>query len=169
MSKLYIMMGIPGSGKSTWCEENISNKDNYVSRDRVRFGLLKAGDNYFAKENEVYKEFINIIDKKLMTYNEVYVDQTSLNSGARRKLIRSLQIKPDEIHVIWLKTPLQKSLLQNAKRKGLERVPDHSIIQMYGRLERPTWSEGIKYLHIIENNKETIVDLEEEANKEWTL
>ncbi len=169
MSKLYIMMGIPGSGKSTWCEENISNKDSYVSRDRVRFGLLKAGDNYFSKENEVYKEFINIIDKKLMTYNEVYVDQTSLNSGARRKLIRSLQIKPDEIHVIWLKTPLQKSLLQNAKRKGLERVPDHSIIQMYGRLERPTWSEGIKYLHIIENNKETIVDLEEEANKEWTL
>lgn len=169
MSKLYIMMGIPGSGKSTWCEENISNKNTYVSRDRVRFGLLKPGDNYFAKENEVYKEFISIIDKKLMTYNEVYVDQTSLNSGARRKLIRSLQIKPDEIHVIWLKTPLQKSLLQNAKRKGLERVPDHSIIQMYGRLERPTWSEGIKYLHIIENNKETIVDLEEEANKEWTL
>lgn len=169
MSKLYIMMGIPGSGKSTWCEENISNKNTYVSRDRVRFGLLKPGDNYFAKENEVYKEFISIIDKKLMTYNEVYVDQTSLNSGARRKLIRSLQIKPDEIHVIWLKTPLQKSLLYNAKRKGLERVPDHSIIQMHGRLERPTWSEGIKYLHIIENNKETIIDLEEEANKEWTL
>lgn len=169
MSKLYIMMGIPGSGKSTWCEENISNKDNYVSRDRVRFGLLKAGDSYFSKENEVYKEFVNIINRKLMTNKEVYVDQTSLDSRARRKLLNSLQVKPDEVHVIWLKTPLQKSLLYNAKRKGLERVPDHSIIQMHSRLERPTWSEGIKYLHIIENGKETVIDLEAEANKEWIL
>ena len=169
MSKLYIMMGIPGSGKSTWCEKNISNKDSYVSRDRIRFGLLKPGDNYFAKENEVYREFINLIDKKLMTYNEAYVDQTSLNSGARRKLIRSLQTKPDEIHVIWLKTSLQKSLFQNAKRQGLERVPDDSIRQMCNNLEKPTWAEGVKYLHIIEDEKETIIDLEAEANKEWIL
>lgn len=162
MSKLYIMMGIPGSGKSTWCKKNISNKDTYVSRDRVRFGLLNPGDNYFAKENEVYRNFIGMINERLAKYNEAYVDQTSLNSGARRKLIRSLQIKPDEIHVIWLKTSLQKSLLQNAKRQGLERVPDNSVISMYNSLERPSWEEGIKYLHIIENDNEEIIDLEKE-------
>ena len=40
---------------------------------------------------------------------------------------------------------------------------------MYGRLEKPTWSEGVKYLHIISQGKEEIIDLEKEALEEWSL
>lgn len=163
MSKLYIMMGIPGSGKSTWCKQHIKETDGYVSRDKIRFKLVNPNEPYFSKEKEVYREFIEQIDKQLLRRKNVYVDQTSLDSRARRKMITSLHTKPDEIHVIWLNTSLQQSLLNNAKRKGVERVPDESIIQMFGRLERPSWEEGIKYLHIIENFKEKeIIDLEKE-------
>ena len=170
MSKLYIMMGTPGSGKSTWCAKHINfQKDVYISRDSIRFSLLAADEPYFSHENQVYKEFINKINIALSHEENVYADQTSLDSRARKKLINSLSQKPDEIHVIWIKTPLNECLRYNSKRTGLERVPEQSIIQMYHKQERPTWSEGIKYLHIIENEKEEIVDLEKEALEEWSL
>ena len=66
MSKLYIMMGIPGSGKSTWCRHNIKDTDAYVSRDKIRFGLVNPNEPYFSKENQVYQEFINTIERKLV-------------------------------------------------------------------------------------------------------
>lgn len=169
MSKLYIMMGIPGSGKSTWCQHHMKDTDAYVSRDRIRFGWVNPNEPYFSKEKQVYQEFIDTIEKNLKTHNNVYADQTSLDSRARRKLITSLHIQPEEIHIIWLNTPVEVCLKYNALRKGIEKVPEQSIIQMFGRLEKPTWSEGVKYLHIIENGKETIIDLEAEANKEWIL
>ena len=169
MSKLYIMMGIPGSGKSTWCRHNIKDTDAYVSRDKIRFGLVNPNEPYFSKENQVYQEFINTIERKLVKYKNVYADQTSLDSRARRKLITSLHIKPEEIHVIWLNTPMETCLKYNAIRKGVEKVPEQTIRQMYGRLEKPTWSEGVKYLHIISQGKEEIIDLEKEALEEWSL
>jgi predicted kinase len=38
MSTLYMMVGIPGSGKSTFAK---TLKGKYVSRDEVRFKLLQ--------------------------------------------------------------------------------------------------------------------------------
>ena len=93
MSKLYIMMGIPGSGKSTWCRHNIKDTDAYVSRDKIRFGLVNPNEPYFSIDIQVYQEFINTIERKLVKYKNVYADQTSLDSRARRKLITSLHIK----------------------------------------------------------------------------
>ena len=59
--KLIIMSGAPGCGKSTYarkyCEEH---KDTViVSRDAIRFSLLKDGEHYFSKEIEVLRLFYN--------------------------------------------------------------------------------------------------------------
>ena len=51
---LYLMMGIPGSGKSTYAKQfALRNKIQYISRDEIRFSLLQPTDGYFDKENEV--------------------------------------------------------------------------------------------------------------------
>lgn len=170
MSNLYIMMGIPGSGKSTWCKNNVPVGASYISRDKIRFSMLGPGEAYFSKENQVYAIFIEQINKALANDKVVYADQTSLDARARAKLINSLAIKPEEIHIVWLNTPLAKCLSRNELRTGLSRVPRRSIEQMYNNLTRPSWSEGIKYLHIITNDViEEIVDLEKEALEEWSL
>lgn len=169
MSKLYIMMGIPGSGKSTWCKNNVPVGASYISRDKIRFGMLEPGEAYFSKENQVYAIFIEQINKALANGNDVYADQTSLDARARAKLIHNLNARPDEIHVIWLKTSLAKSIAQNDLRTGLSKVPRKSIEQMYHNLTRPIWSEGIKYLHVITDGEEEIIDLEKEALKKWSV
>ena len=67
MKKLILMMGPPASGKSTITNliaEN-HNKICIVSRDAIRFSLLRDGEDYFAHEDEVIETFYSRINEAL--------------------------------------------------------------------------------------------------------
>ena len=142
MSKLFIMMGAPGSGKTTWCKNNVPKNAVYISRDEIRFNIIKDEDSYFSKEKIVYDIFINKINEALESGLDVYADQTSLNAGSRKKLINALNKKPDEIIGIYFTTPLDIVLQRNAQRTGRALVPEDVVINMFNSLTRPTLDEG---------------------------
>ena len=52
MKTLYIMCGAPASGKTWFAKHNLCNGPGwyYVSRDEVRFSLLKDDEDYFSRE-----------------------------------------------------------------------------------------------------------------------
>ena len=56
MIDLYIMVGVPGCGKSTWIENNRDSYSTVISRDEIRFNMLKSDDDYFKYETKVFKE-----------------------------------------------------------------------------------------------------------------
>ena len=61
---VFLLCGCPGSGKSTWINERyIWDYDALISRDAIRFAKLKPGQDYFAVEDEVKKEFFEEIAK----------------------------------------------------------------------------------------------------------
>ena len=61
MPKLMVMVGIPGSGKSTFAKHYSEDANNmpivWISRDEVRYSLISEKDEYFAKEKDVFKVF----------------------------------------------------------------------------------------------------------------
>lgn len=65
MNKLHIVMGIPGSGKSTWIENHLYESSVRISRDEVRFSMVSEEEEYFSKEKAVFKEFIYRINECL--------------------------------------------------------------------------------------------------------
>ena len=103
--KLYLLMGAPGSGKSTWIKNHLSLTDKYVSRDEVRFSMVSEGEEYFSKENQVFKEYVKRINEGLENY-DVFADATHITAASRNKLLRAITTKPTSIEVIWIKTPL---------------------------------------------------------------
>lgn len=154
-TRLFLMMGCPGSGKSTFLKENINifNSPKIISRDKIRFSLLKEGDAYFSKEDEVFRRFINDINNSLNRgYGDTIVDATHINSGSRLKLLRNIQASYDEAIVIWIKVPLQVALERNQSRGGIELVPEDAIRRMYGSLTKPTKEEGIDKLWTVVEN-----------------
>ena len=155
MAILYIMMGAPGSGKSTFIKNYIDYKiERYVSRDEIRFSMVKEDEDYFSKENEVFKKFTSEINNALNLGINVYADATHLNTASRNKLINAIKEKPSSIEVIFINTSLNKCLEQNENRKGTRSyVPREVIKRMYLSIEPPTFEEGFSTIYEIKENE----------------
>lgn len=142
MPTLYMMMGIPGSGKSTYAKENFPD-EIYVSRDVIRYSLLKRGDAYFSKEKETFELYANTIASCLAKYGAAVADATHLNPASRKKLIKavSCKIKNFDVIIIWVNTAPTECMRRNAGREGRARVPDDQLINMYNALVAPKKTE----------------------------
>lgn len=83
-AKLIFLIGLSGSGKSTWAEEFIKNNDaELLSSDRLRLELF--GDENDQRHNsEVFNELHRRAIKFLKQGKTVVYDATGL-SGSRRK------------------------------------------------------------------------------------
>ena len=164
--KLFLMMGTPGSGKSSFVSTHIREDCNqaWVSRDAIRFNILKEDEPYFSKENEVFKNFIERIDFHLAAGHDVFADATHLNKKSRAKTLRNLTIKPREVAVIWLQTPLDECIRRNEERTGTRSyVPVSQLRRIANRLQVPTFDEDIDKIYIVKPNEPIqIIDLMEE-------
>ena len=153
---LYLMMGAASSGKSTYAKNILKDGDIYISRDEIRYSLLTEEDDYFAKENEVIKTFIENIDKALEMEEycgNVYADATHLSPKSRTQVLNQLKNK-DKVSVIYLDIPLNIILERNTQRKGRALVPENAVRRMYNSIILPTKEEGIEELIIIDENQE---------------
>lgn len=146
--KVFMLCGIPGSGKSTFAK--LQKGFVHVSRDEIRFEMVKEGEPYFSKEREVYKEYINSIKVGLQNpyANGVIADATHINRKSRKAIMKSIRKacgKDVEFYAIWFNTSLYQAMRNNLKRSGTRAyVPQHVIIDMRKRAEVPTKKEGFK-------------------------
>ena len=156
MSRLIMMMGIAGAGKSTWVKENYPDVVS-VSRDEIRFDILdEKGGEYFDHEDEVFNGFIHQIIGSLVADEVTIADATHLNRKARLKVLSRVRKYADEVEVVWIRVPLETALKQNAMRSGRAKVPNDVIKRMYNNIERPEDNEGINKLTIVERGEEKV-------------
>lgn len=150
---LYISCGIPGSGKTTFLNKIKKENEIIVSRDDIRFSLLKEGEEYFSHEKEVFNNFTTTITEYINSGYNVYADATHLNKISRDKLLNALTLKkcsPSSIEAIFFDIPLETCLERNEKRKGTKTyVPRGIIRRMFSSLEEPV--EFSTYWSIDEN------------------
>lgn len=161
MSHLILTVGIPGAGKSTWMRRfAISNNYEYVSRDNIRFSIVKEDEEYFSHENEVFDTFINQISNHLKENKVVIADATHLNRKARAKVLNALTVKPKTIEIIFFNTPLEIAIERNEERKGTRAyVPVNVIKRMEAAIETPQYDEieNFKYTRIWEKKPDILI------------
>ena len=149
MSKgiLYISCGVPGSGKSTFLKTHKNPNEEIISRDDIRFSLLKEGEDYFSHEKEVFDIFVSKITQLINAGTNVYADATHLNSASRAKLTDALLdagCQPADVQAILFDVPIDICLKRNENRKGTKTyVPRGVIRRMFNSLSYP-----IEFSHV---------------------
>jgi predicted kinase len=143
------MVGIPGSGKSTYIKNcQAEHGGVIISRDEIRFSMIDTRDDYFSKEKQVFKTFVQKIQEALKDNEIVYADATHISEQSREKLLKALNLTDVSVRAIVLQTPLQDCIYFNSLRTGLQQVPKGVIRRMYYQLTDPA-DDKRKYDEII--------------------
>lgn len=154
MTKLYLMCGVAGCGKSTWIHNAMEyNGGIHISRDAIRFSMVKENENYFKAEKKVFNQFVKTINEFIGKANVVYADATHLNEISRNKLLDKLNLENVEVIPVNFLISLEECLRRNALRSGRACVPANTIKDMYNRFTPATYDEKYTYKHIITVNE----------------
>lgn len=148
MPELNIMIGIPGSGKSSYaCKYLLNDKTVYLSSDNIRKEMFGFEDQTHNQQvfDRMRRETINALDSN---FNVIY-DATNISEKRRKNIIRLAKEKGAIVNAYLLCTPISVVLERNITR--IERkIPWDKLVQMIQTVEVPMYYEGFDNIYLID-------------------
>ena len=152
MPKCYQLIGVPGSGKSTWgSEQEWALGLTIVSTDAFVEDYAKAqGKTYSEVFTDYMPTAVNLMAEQVVFAREhghdIIWDQTSTTIASRARKFRML---PNYEHIaVVFKTPEHTELMRRLMSRPGKEIPDHVIASMIASWEEPTEEEGFKEIWI---------------------
>lgn len=136
---LLMMVGLPGSGKSTYANKMKSHGYVVHSSDSIRKELY--GDESIQGDgNKVFRLLHSRIINDLKEGKNVVYDATNIHSKGRVNFLNTVKNIDCKKYCVVFATPIDKCLERNSKRERM--VPLYVISKMYRQWETPHLYEG---------------------------
>lgn len=146
MPTCYQLIGVPGSGKSTWIKNQPWAKDAVVisTDDHVEAYAEKMGKTYSEVFDKYMPTAVQLMTNDVINARnnnlDIIWDQTSTTVASRKRKFKML---PNYRHVaVVFKTPDPEELKKRLGSRPGKSIPDHVINSMIDRFEMPTKEEG---------------------------
>lgn len=146
MSTLYVLVGLPGSGKSTWAK--MQEEAIWLSSDAIRaelYGSEEVQDNPSKVFNLMFKRTVEALNSG----KDVIYDATNTSRKRRTALIRDIKNKTNGVTccAVVFATPIETCIERNNARD--RKVPEEVIYKMYKSFNVPFYSEGFSVILLI--------------------
>jgi predicted kinase len=148
MPTLYLLIGVPGSGKSTWIKNQNFDWGNTIiasTDDEIEALAQQAGKTY----NDVFHDEIKNATAKMMqnvqhalrSGVDIVWDQT--NTGVKNRAPKLAMIPKSYRKVaVVFPTPGAVELGRRLASRAGKNIPDHVMRSMIANLQMPTEAEG---------------------------
>lgn len=140
MHNLYVLVGYPGCGKSTFLSQlNLKPNDLILSSDKLREELYGFRDQ--THNSELFEE----LHKRAKNHKtgDVYIDSTGLSRKDRLKTVNALKSSFNNLYALVILRPIDELVEVNNSRKGTEEyIPSSTFKRILGRFQLPTFDEG---------------------------
>jgi predicted kinase len=133
--ELVILVGLPGSGKSTFYRERFTSTHALVSKD-----LLKSAGRPQRRQEA-------LIADALAAGRSVVVDNTNPAVKDRAPLIALGRAHGARVVAYFFRTTPGDCLARNRLREGAARVPNAAIFIINKKLQPPSLEEGLDALY----------------------
>ena len=158
MKIVYVMVGLPGSGKSTWCNYTKSFFED-MSIDTMVFSSDKYREKLFGDENdqthnsevfnELYKDMTCFMSRD--SSRVAFFDATNLTKKSRKEIFKRFSnFKEGEVKFIAvvMLTPKWLCIGRDAERRdeGKRFVGEDVINKMFNKFSFPSEEEGFSKL-----------------------
>lgn len=151
---VYMLVGLPASGKTTWCKNTHPDLPVVSTDDRIEAFALSKGKTY----NDVFKQHIGEAEKamladlwKLVKEDKSFIwDQTNTTAKTRAKKLAQLPPHYKKVAVVFEISEYIRNLRQIERNKAAgKNIPAAVINTMRESYERPSESEGFDGILLI--------------------
>lgn len=137
---MVLMIGIQGSGKSTFYHQYLA--DDYV---RVNLDTLKTRKREEQLVSECFRE------GKCFA-----VDNTNPTRADRQRYIPLAQYWGYKVVGYFMESKLQACIKRNNQRSGSAKIPATAIAATSNKLQLPSLDEGFDELYFVKNDGQTM-------------
>ena len=134
-----LLVGLPGSGKSTYVSEL---KASVLSSDAIRH-LLADDERDQTIHTRVFATLRYLLIQRLEIHRPVtYIDATHLTLDERLPYLQIAREHAAEIDAVFFNIPLDICLQRNRNR--IRQVPEDILVSMAAKLQPPSYDEGFR-------------------------
>lgn len=155
MPKCTILIGVPGSGKSTWLDSvGEPERTVIISTDNT---IQYIADIYDMTYNEAFPDLIKFAEKvmwksledSMYFQDNIIIDRTNLSVGSRKRFIKFLQ--GYEFEAVVFPTPEPEEWNRRLNSREGKAIPSNVLESMAKNFNEPSEAEGFSRIIYIDS------------------